>query len=199
MEPQATTPAFEEVLPNARYRELHHRVIDAPIDEVWPHCVEVTSGEIRLLGPLMSARGLPARLRGRQAPVPLGSKSLLDGFVEEGFIVVRQDTTPADGRASIIFGAAGIFWSMAHNSPIPFDSAADFIAFDTPGYAKTIARLDAIDLGDGTTRVETETLVHGTDPTSTKKFGPYWAIIRLGSGAIRRSWLKAIDRRVTKP
>ena len=64
-----------------------------------------------------------------------------------------------------------------------------------PGHAKVIARLDAIDLGDGTTRIETETLVAGTDPASTRRFRPYWALIRLPSGLIRRSWLAAIDRR----
>ena len=36
----------------------------------------------------------------------------------------------------------------------------------------------------------------GTDPEATRKFRRYWLLIRLGSGAIRRSWLKAIRRRL---
>jgi len=55
-----------------------------------------------------------------------------------------------------------------------------------------------IDLGDGTTRIETETLVAGTDQASTRRFRPYWALIRLPSGLIRRSWLAAIDRRACR-
>lgn len=31
-------------------------------------------------------------------------------------------------------------------------SAAQFVDFDRPGYAKTVARLDAIDLGNGIER-----------------------------------------------
>jgi hypothetical protein len=52
--------------------------------------------------------------------------------------------------------------------------------------------------GDGTTRIETETLIVGTDDASTQKFGPSWRLIRLPSGTIRRSWLAAIDRRATR-
>ncbi len=84
---------------------------------------------------------------------------------------------------------------MRNNAPIAFPDADAFIDFDEPGHAKVVARLDAIDLGDGTTRLETETLVAGTDPASTRRFRPYWALIRLPSGLIRRSWLAAIDRR----
>jgi hypothetical protein len=61
-----------------------------------------------------------------------------------------------------------------------------------------VARLDAIDLGNGTTRIETETLVAGTDELSTRRFRPYWALIRLPSGLIRRSWLAAIERRACR-
>lgn len=196
MTPTTPVPDFDQLLPNARYRELHTRTIDAPIDQVWPHCVNVTGKQVRLLQPLMSLRTVPHRLAGKKPLLPADDQTLLDGFVDAGFVVLRQDDAVVDGRASIVFGAAGAFWSIAHNHPLPFADPADFVAFAEPGYAKTIARLDAIDLGNGTTLLETETLVHGTDAASTKKFGPYWAIIRLGSGAIRRSWLAAIARRV---
>lgn len=73
-----------------------------------------------------------------------------------------------------------------------------FIDFDEPGNARTVARPQAVDLGDGTTRIETETLVAGTDLASTRRFRPYWALIRLPSGLIRRSWLAAIDRRACR-
>ncbi len=116
-------------------------------------------------------------------------------FAHEGFIVLRRDAVPTDGHASIIFGAAGRFWSVRGNRPVSFDSPDAFLDFNEPDHARTVARLDAIDNGDGTTRIETETLVSGTDSASTRKFGPYWALIRLPSGLIRRSWLAAIDRR----
>ena len=189
-------PSFSEILPNAPYRELHHRTVSAPIGEVWPHCLDVTAAEVRTLGPLMALRGLPARLSGKRPPSASAPQPLLDVFADEGFIILRRDPMPADGHASVIFGAAGRFWSVRGNKPVSFDNPQAFVAFDQPDFAKTVCRLDAIGNGDGTTRIETETLVVGTDNASTKKFGPYWAVIRLPSGLIRRSWLAAVDRRV---
>lgn len=191
-------PPFGEILPTAPYREFHQRTVAAPIDAVWPHCLGVTAAEIRTLGPLFAVRGLPAKLAGKRPPTPSAPRPLLDAFAGEGFVILRRDDVPIDGRASILFGAAGRFWSVRGNAPVPFDSPAEFLAFDEPDFAKTVARLDAIDNGDGTTRIETETLVGGTDNASTRKFKPYWTLIRLPSGAIRRSWLAAIDRRTTR-
>jgi len=171
--------------------------VPAPIDEVWPHCLGVTAAEIRALSPLMALRDLPARLTGtRLRSGPAAPRGLLDVFADEGFIVLRRDASPVDGHASVVFGAAGKFWSLRSSRPIEFADAEKFLAFDEPGHARTIARLDAIDNGDGTTRIETETRVAGTDLAGTKKFRSYWAVIRLPSGLIRRSWLAAIDRRV---
>lgn len=188
---------IDAALPDAPFHELHQRIVDRPIDEVWPHCLDVTAAEIRTLGPLMALRGLPSRLRGRRAPDAGVPAPLLDVFADEGFVVLRRDECPVDGRAQVLFGAAGVFWSLSDNAPTTFAGPAAFLDFDEPGHATTVARLEAIDLGDGTTRIETETRVTGTDRASTRKFAPYWAIIRMPSGLIRRSWLAAIDRRAT--
>ncbi len=191
-------PPFEKILPAAPYRELHQRVVAAPIEDVWPHCLGVSAREIRTLGPLMAMRSLPSRIMGAGAESASAPRPLLDVFTDEGFVLLRRDREPRDGRASIVFGGAGRFWSVRSDSSIAFADADAFIQFDEPGNAKMVARLDAIALGDGTTRIETETLVTGTDPASTRKFHPYWALIRLPSGLIRRSWLAAIDRRACR-
>jgi len=193
-----TCPPFDDLVPNAPFSELHRREVAAPIDEVWPQCLGVTAEEIRTLGPLLALRGLPATLTGKRPVRATDPTPLIDVFESEGFVVLRRDEHPVDGSASIVFGAAGRFWSLRENQPVAFDTAADFIAFDRPGFAKTVARLDAVAQGDGTTRIETETLIDGTDTASTRKFAPYWALIRLPSGLIRRSWLAAIGRRVER-
>ncbi len=181
----------------SKFTELHTRIVDRPVAEVWPHCLAVTAAEIRTLGPLMKLRGLPARLLGRAAPEADAPEPLLDVFTEAEFVLLRRDTAPGvDGRAVVIFGAAGKFWSPSGNHPISVDSPQEFIDFTEPGFAKTIARLAAIDLGDGTTRLETETWVAGTNTAASRLFAPYWALIRLPSGLIRRSWLAAIERRL---
>ncbi len=197
-EAMGTTPIEHGGTIRRPFSEFHSRVVDHPIEHVWPHCLDVTAQEIRTIGPLFALRGLPTRLRGRRPPEASRALPLLEVFASEGFIVLRRDDAPIDGRASVIFGAAGRFWSVTGNAPIPFDSPNDFLAFEQPDHAKTVARLDAIDLGNGTTRIETETLVRGTDAASTKAFGRYWGIIRLPSGLIRLSWLAAIDRRANR-
>ncbi len=187
-----------EALPNAPFRELHKRTVNQPIDDVWQHCIDVEIGDVRTMGPLMALRHLPKQLSGKKSIELEAPDSLLDAFAANGFIILRQDPEPIDGRAVILFGAAGKFWSVTSNEPRLFASPQEFLDFDEPGWARTVCRLEAIDNGDGTTRVETETLIAGTDSASTRKFAPYWAIIRLPSGLIRRSWLAAIDRRATR-
>lgn len=191
-------PPFDEIVPAAPYRELHHRLVAAPIEDVWPHCLDVQAREIRTLGPLMALRSLPARITGKGVRSASARRALLDVFTDEGFVLLRRDPEPREGRASIVFGGAGQFWSVRNDATIAFPDGEAFVDFDEPGHAKTITRLDAIDLGDGTTRIETETLVAGTDHASSRRFRPYWAVIRLPSGLIRRSWLAAIDRRACR-
>ncbi len=194
----------QELLPDAPFRERHTRTIAAPIDAVWAACTDVTVGEIRLIGPLMALRGLPARLRHpRRGPAPTGrDRALLDTFRGEGFVILRRDEHARCGQASLDFGAAGRFWSVTENDAVPFADATAFIEFSRerarPGLAVTVANLCAVDNGDGTTMVTTETRVVGTDPAATASFGRYWFVIRLGSGAIRRSWLAAIERRARR-
>lgn len=188
------TLELHDALPGARFAELHKRTVDLPIEKVWPAAVDVSANEVRLFAPLIALRGVPALLMGKRPPMPVGNAPLLDLFIEEGFVLLRKDEDVVNGRAVVLFGAASKFWSVAHNQPVKFDSAADFMAFDEPGYAKTVGRIEAIADGE-TTRLETETLVAGNDPASDKKFAPYWMIIRGPSGLIRRSWLAAIDRK----
>jgi len=185
---------FGTLMPAARFTERHSVVIDRPIDEVWPVATSVTGDEIKLLQPLFWLRGLPARLRGQRPPTPVGDRPVLDLFAEEGFVMLRRDELPTGGHAVLIFGAAGVFWSPAHNAPVEFESPRAFIDFDEPGFAKTVARFEAWE-ENGRTRLETETLVVGTDASSTSKFGRYWMVIRGPSGLLRRSWLSAIERR----
>ncbi len=187
---------IDRAMPDAPFAERHHRTVDLPVDRVWPACLDVTIGEVRTMAPLMALRGLPRLLSRKPSELDMDARtSLLDAFAASGFVILRRDAAPVGGRASILFGAAGRFWSVTENHPVAFDSPADFLAFAEPGFARTIARLDAVDLGNGRTRIETETRIVGTDAASTRRFAPYWAVIRLPSGLIRRSWLAGIDRR----
>lgn len=192
---------LDSVLPAARFTEVHRRTISAPIDVVWPAALAVTPREVRTLGPLLAMRQLPKLFRRRTVESTNASqadRSLLEVFEDGGFVMLRKDTSPADGRAAVVFGGAGKFWSPTNNDALTFSGPADFLAFDEPGHAVTAALLEAQDNGDGTTTLITETRVDGTDAAAAAKFAPYWALIRLPSGLIRRSWLAAADRRACR-
>ena len=85
----------------------------------------------------------------------------------------------------------------AGNEPAAVRTREDFLSFAGPGYAKAaIAFLVRPERGGS--RVVTETRVAGTSPEATRALLRYWVAIRLGSGAIRRSWLAAIRRRAAR-
>jgi hypothetical protein len=52
-----------------------------------------------------------------------------------------------------------------------------------------------MDVGDGATKVVTETRILATDATAQRRFGWYWRLVYPGSMIIRVMWLRAIKRR----
>jgi hypothetical protein len=73
----------------------------------------------------------------------------------------------------------------------------EYLSFDEPGYAKAAISFLVFPERGGS-RVITETRVAGTSPDATRAMLRYWRAIRLGSGAIRRSWLAGIRRRAVR-
>jgi hypothetical protein len=73
----------------------------------------------------------------------------------------------------------------------------EFVAFDAPGYAKAIASFRVQPSG-ALTRVTTERRIQATDSAAKRKFALYWALIRPGSGLIRRDLLRAVRRRASR-
>jgi hypothetical protein len=70
-----------------------------------------------------------------------------------------------------------------------------FKQLTAPGIATAVMNFRMDPDGDGTWLVSTETRVHATDASARRRFARYWALIRPGSGFIRRMWLRAIKRR----
>ncbi|MDH3755478.1 MAG: hypothetical protein OEU32_16560 [Acidimicrobiia bacterium] len=186
---------LDTALETYRFSERHRRLVQSPIADVWPAALDVTPREVRAFGPLILLRGLPKMFRRRppESTRDVGG-SLVDLFIATGFVDLRDDTVVHRGRGMVLLGAAGRFWSPADNAPRRFDDAAAFLACDEPGLAKVVVSLEAYDRGDDTELV-TETRIACTDQDAERRFGRYWALIRMPSGIIRHSWLAAIDRR----
>ena len=175
---------LDEVMPRYDVHERHELWVPAAPTDAFEALKAVSAAEVALLGPLMRLRMLgrwPGRLD-MQAP-------LIGEMEKTGFAHLAE--CPDE---ELVFGAIGRFWSPTGNMPIRFD---DFSAFSEPGYAKATMNSRAAPDGEGS-RVTTETRVLGTDNRASRKLRVYWLVIRPGSGAIRRSWLKAIRRRLER-
>jgi hypothetical protein len=172
--------------------EVHDVWVPAPPEVVFSAVKDVTVREVRLLLPLMALRGLPRLLARRPGFRPARSAPVLDEFLRVGFVLLGERP-----GAEIATGAVGRFWRLAGNEPTSLRTREDFVAFAEPGYAKAAMAFLVRREGDGS-RVITETRVAGTSPDATRALLRYWRMIRLGSGAIRRSWLAAIRRRAVR-
>jgi hypothetical protein len=182
---------LDEVLPQFDASEVHDVWIDAPPNVVFSAVKQVTVGEVRLVPPLEALRALPGLLARRPAFRPNSTARMLDQFT--------TGVVPLGERAGteIAAGAIGRFWRLLGNEPADVVTREDFLSFDEPGYAKAaISFLVRPDRGGS--RVITETRVVGTSLEATRALLRYWRAIRLGSGAIRRSWLAAIRRRASR-
>jgi hypothetical protein len=99
--------------------------------------------------------------------------------------------------AEIAAGVVGRFPRLATYKTPAVRTREEFLSFTEPGYAKAAIAFLVLPEGGGS-RVITETRVAGTSPEATRSFLRHWRAIRLGSGAIRRSWLAAIRRRAVR-
>jgi hypothetical protein len=182
---------LDEVMPRFDASEMHDVWVPARPQIVFAAVKQVTVREVRLLMPLETLRGLPGLLSRRHAFRPARSAPLLDEFTAG---VVPLGERPGEEIAA---GAVGRFWRLAGNESAAVRTREDFVAFDEPGYAKAAIGF-LVRPERGGSRVITETRVAGTSPDATRAMLWYWRAIRLGSGAIRKSWLAAIRRRAVR-
>jgi hypothetical protein len=177
------TGLLDEVMPEYDVHEVHSLWVPAPPGAAYEAVRAVSAREVRLFGPLMALRTV-----GRSNRVFEPHRPLLDAMVRAGFVPLGEQ--PGE---EIVVGAIGRFWSPFGNKPRPVE---DFRGFEEPGYAKAALNF-RVEAERGGSRITTETRIAGTDAASTRNFRAYWLLIRLGSGAIRRSWLNAIARRLS--
>ena len=191
---QVASTVLDRIVPTFQASERHSTTITASPDQVWAALSQVTMGELGLFRLLMGVRMLPGRLLGSPRARFDADEPLLGWAVRFGFSILGEDV-----RRELVVGAIGQPWRLAGGRGMAVAGGQDFAAFDQPGYAKMAAnfRLDLI-AGGRATRLSTETRVACTDPSSARRFGLYWRLIRPASGAIRRSWLTAIKRRAER-
>jgi hypothetical protein len=176
-------------MPRYDVNETHEIWLPVPAAEALRAARTVRSDEIRLFKPLLAIRTLPERFDPNAPKLDL-SRSILDEFMDKGGFAMMEDRPD-----EVVLGSIGHFWKITGNKPLSrIRTTAQFQGFDEPGYTKVAFNFAALPEGDGS-RLFTETRVGSTSDDARRLFGRYWWFVSAGSSLLRRSWLKAIQRR----
>lgn len=172
---------LDEVLPEVDYRSRHDRHVHASPEDVARAIERFIVG--RDSSPFV-------RLLFRMRGLKISSGPVRDVLRRSGFTVLAE--RPGE---EIVLGTFGRFWTLREqaNMQAPLD-LADFQAFDRPGWAKGAISLRVEPRDDGSSTLVTETRVLCMDDRARRRFAPYWALIRMFSGWIRRDFLRGIAR-----
>jgi hypothetical protein len=181
---------LEKFLPSYDFREFHQVDIPAPADRVFEAIKECTPAELPIMRLLMAIRLLPARLIGRSRPAGVSKRSLLQAFIDGGFLLLGEQRD-----REIVLGRIGQFWKLTGGEYPRVIEPDAFVRFNRGGFAKAATNLLIEARQDGSSVLSTETRIAATDASTRRKFGAYWAIIHPGSAVIRREWLRSIRRR----
>ena len=174
-------PLIDKHLPRYQFSERHRTRVRASPDEVIRAVVALDRRPDRFRDFLMALRSVPSRLLGRQAPQ-----------------VGQLAFTPLDWdeKSETVAGLIGRFWQL-DGGLVAIPDADAFARFAEPGTPKLVISFRAASDPVGTL-LTTETRVFCPDRSSRLRFAPYWMLIRLPSGLIRRRTLRAIKAAAEK-
>jgi hypothetical protein len=189
---------IDELLPAYDVRERHHTRVRASAAATYAAIRSADLADAPLARALLGVRALAAALphgraglralrRRRHEPVTLGT------LERHGFRVVA-----ARPPEEIVLGLEGRFWTLGGGLATP-PPAAFRLCGPTPGTARAVWSFTTRELGPSLVELATETRVQCADAAARRRFLPYWALVRPGSGVLRRLMLGAIRRAAERP
>jgi hypothetical protein len=181
-------PEFDSTL-------IEHRVVDGDLRSVYEVVTGVdlaalARGNLAIRG-LFATRAAAERMIGalteRPAPPPASDEPIrLRDLPEHGEWVNLGAEPPQE----ICFGVIGRFW--AGETVWETIDAADFVAFDRPGFAKLACSVTLRPYGSARTLVTYEARTLGLDDESSAKFVRYWRLVWPGVAIVMRAFLRAV-------
>lgn len=174
-------------LPAAQFRERHQASVAGEPSTILDVVSSLDDRDDALVRSMIRLREMPSRLWGA-----LGGRSALKGkprFSLRNFTLLERSDTV------LVLGLAGQFWRLDFGlAEIP--DAEGFRFFSKRGVARLVMTFLVEPCGEGEPRLITETYVHCPDAVSLVMFAPYWAIVRLSSGLIRRRMLQQVQQKL---
>jgi hypothetical protein len=187
---------IDEFAPVFHFRERHSTVVSAPPDRVFAAIQATTADEIALFNLFTGIRrfGRPGPESILNAP---GQQPILDVAVRTGFHLLANRPPHEVVIGSVVVAPPRTEPPVPQGKRRQFTSD-DFRALAQPGFAKATMNFRVTDLGNGVSRIDTETRVFATNGAALKQFTPYWRIIFPGSWILRATWLSAIKGRAER-
>jgi hypothetical protein len=164
---------IDKHLPRFQFSETHRARVRASPSAVM-RTVLADRPPDRLSEILLALRTVPSRLSGRVTPK----------------IGEQMFTSLENGENETVVGLVGRFWQL-DGGLVPILDADAFDRFAEPGIPKLAIGFRAISDPVGTL-LTTETRIFCPDRQSLLRFAPYWMLIRIPSGLIRRRTLRSI-------
>jgi hypothetical protein len=185
---------IDQWLPEWQFEEFHERRIRATPEQVFAALKRVRPSDIFLFRTLTFIRN---PVRRDQAPNILNpsDEPILDVALAGGFVLLGETNQEILLGAVVMAPAAAVRAVQQRGSGRPLDPAR-FRAVAQPGFVRAVLNFRVTPEADGWTRVTTETRVHAVDVPAQRRFARYWRVIYPGSALIRRSWLRAIEKRL---
>jgi hypothetical protein len=162
------------------WSERHSRVIAAPPEVVLAAARTVTVAEMPLAAVLLAVRALGRR----------PSRKPFTTLVETRVGGVWLESGP---RGDVWAGVLRPWRNQSHR----IADLDALLAFDDPGWVKVAMDLTVEPRGAGTV-LRTETRIAATSDDARRIFGRYWFVVRPGSGLVRHSLLRAVERRALR-
>jgi hypothetical protein len=177
---------LDEFLPEYDVSKRHAIRIPAPPERVYEALRSRAVGRSLTSRVLMGLRGYGRRMRAARR-----GESLVENLERLGFARLGERT-----GEEIVFGLVGRFWRL--DGGLRSLSAAEFAAFQEPGFAKAAWNLAVREIGPGASELSTETRVLCLGPEARRRFLRYWRVVEPFSGLIRRSLLRNVRRAATE-
>ena len=185
---------LDRFLPVYHFNEAHTIVVQGSTDRVFSVIKDLTVAELSpVVHMLFAIRGLPGRLSGETGLAANSSETMLEQLYRRGFVPLAED-----GDRELVVGTVGQFWKLSGGRNLRLLDSEEFLCFSAPGYVKVATNLCLSESTNGRVNVSTESRIFVPEPSTRRKFAPYWWLVRPGSGLIRRMCLKAIKRRAER-